>query len=112
MTVTNQDIANILGEISQNFNRLSKAIVQNSSFQQGGQIPEDIKSRPPPRSPTRAAARRSAPQKLKLLMSGRFSSQVGAGRFFPDSIPGWLNLAAGECPSISAAARSALFTAA
>jgi hypothetical protein len=41
MTVTNQDIANILGEIAQNFNRLAKAIVQNASFQQGGQIPED-----------------------------------------------------------------------
>jgi hypothetical protein len=38
---TEQDIANILGEIGQNLKRLVAAEVANAVFQQTGQIPED-----------------------------------------------------------------------
>jgi hypothetical protein len=43
---TEQDIANILGEIGQGLNRLVKALVENAVFQQNGQIPEDKRAGP------------------------------------------------------------------
>jgi hypothetical protein len=41
MTVANQEIANILGEIGQNISRLVKAVVDNTLFQQTGKMPEE-----------------------------------------------------------------------
>jgi hypothetical protein len=38
---TEQDIANILGEIGQNINRLVKALVENALFTQTGKLPEE-----------------------------------------------------------------------